>query len=368
MKKGNQKNISYDDFMTDFAQKNQKSKGRKYKESDDINRTPFQRDRDRIIHTTAFRRLQGKTQVVPPDDGDHFRNRLTHTIEVSQIARDIARWLRVNEDLAEAIALAHDLGHTPFGHAGEQALNAKMKTHGLSFEHNEQSLRIVELYESRYPNFRGLNLTIEVLEGMQKHNSYFERPNNVTIHSPHIEAQIVDIADEIAYLSADLEDGLRGGFFEIADLADLHIPAIVIQSLPPSERGNRSSLVRRTIKTMLDHLIQDTHKNIEQYNIQTLQDIQKNPNLIVQFEPSFYRDFLALKKFLFDHYYHSPIVQTKNQEGQHIISEIFDFLIHNPQKMPDKFIPEEKNQYKKICDYVAGMTDQFAKKFYSQNK
>lgn len=367
MKKGNQKRNNYDSFLASFAQKNDESRGRKHAEPQDKNRAPFQRDRDRIIHTTAFRRLQGKTQVVSPYDGDHFRNRLTHTIEVAQIARDIARWLNLNEDLAEAIALAHDLGHTPFGHAGERALNEKMTEHGLSFEHNEQSLRVVEIYESRYQHFRGLNLTFEVLEGMQKHSSYFERPNNEIIYSPHLESQVVDIADEISYLSADLEDGLRGDFFEIKDLKSQKIPSLVLKSLPVEEQGNRSSIVRRTIKTMLDQLIFNTQQNIQKYNIKTISDVQKNKNRIVFFETEFYKEFLNLKEFLFDRYYNSEKVQKENYKGQKIIQDIFNFLTENPNKIPKNFIPEEQNIYKKICDYIAGMTDQFAQKFHQEN-
>ncbi|MCL4160112.1 UNVERIFIED_CONTAM: hypothetical protein GTU68_053005, partial [Idotea baltica] len=209
---------NYDQLLAPYAQKNALSRGRLFDEKPDPDRLPFQRDRDRIVHTKAFRRLQGKTQVVRPRKGDHYRNRLSHTIEVAQMARDVARTLKLNEDLAECLGLAHDLGHPPFGHGGETVLHQKMMTFGSAFEHNSQSIRIVKFFEQRYPDFNGLNLTHEVLEGLRKHDRVFENEKGQRIYTPHLESQLVDIADSIAYLSADLEDSLRGDFVHLEDL------------------------------------------------------------------------------------------------------------------------------------------------------
>lgn len=354
---------SLDTALAPYAQKNSTSQGRRYPEPEAEDRAPYQRDRDRIIHTASFRRLQGKTQVVTPTHGDHYRNRLTHTIEVAQIARDMARWFGLNEDLAEAIALAHDLGHPPFGHGGESALRQKMEDHGGTFEHNEQSLRIVTLFENRYPDFRGLNLTLEVLEGLQKHSSHFERPNKRVIYSPHLEAQLVDISDEITYLAADLEDGLRGGFFEIDDLQNVPLINDVLESLTPKEKTLRSCVIRRTIKHLLRQLMIDTKANLKRYTIQTLEDVQKTPDPIVFFEKDFYKEFLTLKQFLMEKYYTHPQVKSENEHGQEAIRSIFDACITHPTLLPKRFIPEEKNHPQRVCDYIAGMTDTFALAF-----
>ncbi len=354
--------LVFDKHLASYAQKHSMSRGRKYKEAEAYDRLPFQRDRDRIIHTTSFRRLKGKMQVVPPTSGDHFRNRLTHTIEVAQIARDMARFLRLNEDLAETIALAHDLGHPPFGHAGEKVLDEKMKSFGFRFEHNEQSLRVVEVFETRYSNFPGLNLTFEVLEGMQKHSSSFERPGGEIIFSPHLEAQLVDISDEIAYLAADLEDGLRGGFFEFSELQNLALPKKVFQELPEYEKKSRPALIRRIIKNLLHELSEQTLQNIEQYNIRILADVQKTPELLVTFSADVLKQFYELKQFLMHRYYLSPSVQKVTEKGQEMISEIFDFLHQYQYHLPDNFLSEEPLE-RRICDYIAGMTDRFAEKF-----
>ena len=349
-----------DDFLASFAQKNKNSRGRKYTEPVDPDRLPFQRDRDRIIHSKSFRRLKGKTQVVSPDFGDHFRNRLTHTLEVTQIARDIARQLFLNEDLTEAIALAHDLGHPPFGHAGEEALDEKMKSFGFSFEHNEQSLRVVEFFENRYKKFPGLNLNIETLEGLQKHNTFFDRPNNEIIFSPHLESQIVDIADEIAYLSADLEDGLSGKFFDIKDLESIQIPTLAINTLEKDDKTNISAIVRRNIKILLEQIIKDTKKNLQKYKIKKLSDVQKCPQKIIFFNEDFFEKFKELKNFLFQNYYLSPKIKKFTNQGKEIIYNLFDHFYKQPKKLPKKFLDEPLE--KRICDHIAGMTDEFAKK------
>ncbi len=357
------KNISFvlDMNLANFAQKNSTSRGRKFDETPDPDRGPFQRDRDRIIHARSFRRLRGKMQVLPPSIGDHFRNRLSHTLEVSQISRDLARQLRLNEDLAEAVALAHDLGHPPFGHAGEVALNEKMEKFGKNFEHNAQSFRVVEFFESRYSNFFGLNLSLETLEGIQKHETFFDRPNT-RIFTPHLEAQIVDIADEIAYLSADIEDGLRGDFFTLSDLSKLKIPAQAISELSSPENKNKSAVVRRVIKILLQQIIKDTMSNLKKFKIKNLSDVQKCKHKIVSFDSNFFTELKELRDFLLKNFYSSCLVQKHAKEGQEIINSIFDFLLTNPSEIPEQNFHEADFELR-ICDFIAGMTDGFARNF-----
>ena len=356
-----------DGNLASFAQKNATSRGRKHPENPDPNRLPFQRDRDRVIHTTAFRRLKGKMQVINPGSGDHFRNRLSHTLEVVQIARDLARQLRLNEDLAETIALAHDLGHPPFGHAGEEMLDKKMKEVGSGFDHNEQSLRVVESFERRYLNYPGLNLSLEVLEGIQKHETFFDRPGGKRIYSPHLESQLVDISDEISYLSADLEDGLRGRFFTISDLEQVALFQEATEVLSPELREHRPTILRCMLGYLFRRIATDIEENLNKNCIQNLKDVQECKNRIVSFSDSFFPKFRDLKMFLMDRYYKAPEIVKMTDAGQETIAGIFDALKKNPQKLPADFLPEEKLE-RRICDYIAGMTDDFARNFYEQVK
>jgi len=350
-----------DSKLADYAQKNGNSAGRQFPERADPNRLPFQRDRDRILHSTAFRRLAGKMQVVAPQKGDHFRTRLTHTLEVAQIARDLARWLHLNEDLAEAIALGHDLGHPPFGHAGEEALRTKMKAFDSTFEHNAQSLRIVEFFEQRYSEFSGLNLTSEVREGLQKHSTFFDRPGS-KIFSPHLEAQLVDISDEIAYLSADLEDGIRGGFFTIEDLREVSVCQEVLEQLPAKERTFRSAVMRGVIRRLLDEIITTTKENIATEKITTLADVQNSQKKIVKFSSLFFNQLKEVRQFLMTRYYSAPEVKKNTERGKQIVSDIFDALHANPEKLPTYLHSGDPLEIR-ICDYIAGMTDRFAEGF-----
>ncbi len=352
----------FDNNLADYAQKNKDSRGRKYLESLDPNRLPFQRDRDRIINIKSFRRLKGKTQVVSPGIGDHFRNRLSHTIEVSIIARDMARQLRLNEDLAEAVALAHDLGHPPFGHAGEVALDKKMQEYGLHFDHNGQSLRIVTFFERIYEDFPGLNLSLEVLEGIQKHETFFDRPGGKKIYSPHLESQLVDISDEIAYLSADLEDGLRGGFFDISELSEVEICREVISALPASAQNHRPAIIHSVIGRLFRQIVSDMEGNLKNFGINSLEDVQKCQERVVTFSSAFFPKFRALKSFLMAHYYSAPEVMEATESGAKIIDKIFDFLHTHSEKLPEEFLPEEVLE-QRICDYIAGMTDGYAERF-----
>jgi len=300
--------------------------------------------------------------VVSPTAGDHFRNRLSHTLEVSQVARDLARHLKLNEDLAEAVALAHDLGHPPFGHAGEKALDRKMREHGFHFDHNVQSLRVVEVYERRYDDFAGLNLTLEVLEGIQKHERTFDRGQRGKIFFPHLESQLVDISDEIAYLAADLEDGMRAGFFGLDDLRQFPICAEALAEIEGKGKILRATFIRKMIHKLLYRLVNDTQENLEFLNIQTLAQVQKMPRSIVAFSPEFYADFLDLKQFLMQHFYRQPSVKAMTEHGEHLIENVFDYLLQHPDKIPAEFMPEE-NLHQRICDYIAGMTDRFLENF-----
>ena len=358
--------LQYDNLLAPYAQKNELSRGRVFPENPDPFRLPFQRDRDRIIHSTSFRRLKGKMQVLPPSFGDHFRNRLSHSIEVAQIARDFARSLQLNEDLTETIALAHDLGHPPFGHAGEMELNRKMHTFGEGFDHNKQSLRVVTFFERRYEAFPGMNLNLEVLEGLQKHETFFDRPSGEIIFSPHLESQLVDLSDEIAYLSADLEDGLRGAFFQLEDLEKIDIPAQAMESLSKEEKISRSAIVRRIIRNLLVQIIEDTIQNFKKEKIKTLEDVQNSQVRIVRFNAKFYKKLKELKDFLFCNFYQSPEIKVINERGEKIISESFDFLLAYPNEIPESFLPEEA-VHRRICDYIAGMTDQFLLAFWEKN-
>ncbi len=356
----------FDSNLASFAQKNGQSRGRKVQEPSDPFRLNFQRDRDRIIHTTSFRRLQGKTQVVPAGFGDHFRNRLTHTIEVSLVARDLARQLNLNEDLAETVALAHDLGHPPFGHAGERALNKKMQACGKHFDHNEQSLRVVEFFETRYPDFQGLNLSFEVLEGIQKHERSFDRGETKIIW-PHLEAQLVDISDEIAYLSADLEDGLRANFFSIEDLKSLSLCHDIIKKLPENQKNHRPTFIRKIIQILLNQVVLDSQEKIKKFKIKNLKDVQVSKTFIIGFNADFYKKFIEIKKFLLENFYMHPKIKFEMEKGSQYIFETFDFLKKYPENIPEKFHPEE-NLDQRICDYIAGMTDNYIREFAEKIK
>jgi len=351
--------------LAPFAQKNADSRGREFPEKTDPRRGSFQRDRDRILHATAFRRLAGKMQVVSPARGDHFRNRLTHTLEVAQLSRDLARELLLNEDLAEAIALAHDLGHPPFGHAGERTLHEKMKKFGKKFEHNAQSLRVVDFFENRYRDFPGLNLTFEVREGLKKHSTFFDHPETGDqIFAPHIEAQLVDVADEISYLSADLEDGLRGNFFQISDLKNIALPAEILSEL--STPKSRSALIRGTIRKLFGELVFATRKNLKTHKIETQEDVQKCSEKLVMFSPDFFEKFRELKQFLMQNFYLSPEVKSGTDRGQKILSDIFDFLHAHPDQLPEYLKSSAEPLEIRICDYIAGMTDRYAERFWKQ--
>jgi len=330
------------------------SKGRVYEEKEDFSRLPFQLDRDRIIHCKAFRRLDEKTQVFTASYGDHFRTRLTHTMEVAQISRDIARTFGVNEDLAEAIALAHDLGHPPFGHAGEDTLNDIMGSFGLHFEHNEQSRRVVEKLEKLYPDFDGLNLTIEVLEGLIKHKTSWDQPQNDEDILPSVEAKIVNLADEIAYTNHDIDDGLRSGLFEIKDLEATKLWQKATEKIQEKFSTDLKGEVKqsRFISMLIHLMILDLYEN------------SKMPE--VQFSAEMEADIKEMREFLMKNFYFTDRVQGELREGKQIIKTLFQLYMEDPSRLPEKIEHRPGDKITLVKDYIAGMTDGFAQKEYER--
>lgn len=345
-----------------------KTRGREFQEAEDPTRNPFQRDRDRIIHSKAFRRLSGKTQVFVATYGDHFRDRLSHTLEVAQIARDLARSLRLNEDLCEAIALAHDLGHTPFGHAGEHTLNEIMQGFGLHFEHNDQSKRIVEKLEKQFPEFDGLNLTFEVRQGLAKHQTlYDQRSEEIT--GKTLEAQVCDIADEIAYHNHDLDDGLSSKLFIFKDLSKLSLWNEALRAVYRKYGEKLDSMVlrHRTVSQLISLMIRDvleaTVQNIRRRHIRSLTDVLKQRKNLVCFYPPFERRVSQVRKFLWVHMYQSPRVLKHSQRGQKILEKLFWKLYKNPKLIPQRFCERigVGDPIEVVArDYVAGCTDIYA--------
>ncbi|HAG51337.1 MAG TPA: deoxyguanosinetriphosphate triphosphohydrolase [Deltaproteobacteria bacterium] len=353
-----------------YAMHSKDSRGRRYKETEHPFRTAFQRDRDRIIHCNAFRRLEYKTQVFVYHEGDHYRTRLTHTIEVAQISRTIARTLNLNEELSEAIALAHDLGHPPFGHTGEKTLAHLMKGHG-SFEHNLHSLRIVEYLERRYPNFKGLNLTWELREGIVKHSSEHDRPEVLKEYEPEkepcLEAQIVDLADEIAYNNHDIDDGLSSEMINAGQLKDVELwqeNYERIKKAHPKEdfKIHKSQTVIQIINQQVTDLIAQISKEIEKRKIGSVQDIRDIGESIARFSPEMNRKNTELKKFLKKNLYSHHRVIRMSDKADRILKALFKVYLDEPQLLPPHVYAdlEEKGKERLICDYIAGMTDRFA--------
>lgn len=357
--------------LAPYAVTSLNTRGRRYAEQAPSYRSEFQRDRDRIVHSTAFRRLEYKTQVFVNHEGDLFRTRLTHTLEVAQIARGIARALRLNEDLVEAISLAHDLGHTPFGHAGQDALNACMSGHG-GFEHNLQSLRIVDQLEERYAAFDGLNLCFETREGIVKHCSaenaiklgeLGERFINRTQAS--LEAQICNFADEIAYNNHDVDDGLRSGLISLDELEEVGLFAYhvaVVRSAYPDLGGRRliHETIRRMINVLVCDMIEKTASNITQHDPKTLAEARLGSPL-VGFSDELREAQRELKRFLRKHLYQHFEVLRMTSKAQRIVSDLFAAFISAPRMLPPQF-QDEGNQPRRVADYIAGMTDRYAMK------
>ena len=369
-----------------YAAKSINSKGRIYNETESSVRSPYQRDRDRIVHSSSFRRLKHKTQVFVNTEGDHYRTRLTHSMEVSQIARTLSRALSLNEDLSETLSLSHDIGHTPFGHAGESALDECMKNYG-GFDHNIQTLRTVILIENKYYKFRGLNLTIETLDGLVKHNgpikgSYLHnrilrkslfKQKIIFNNFPSLEAQIASISDDIAYNNHDLEDGVRAGLFSIKNLSSIPILSKLVNKHLKNIKNFRkeiiiNQIVRDLINLMVLDVISTTKKNIKKSKPQSIDDIYNHNSLIVDFSNKMKIIDKQIKNFLkFKMYKHKKVI-SNSQKGKKIIKVLFLYLLknHNKHINKDLFKLEEKERV--ISDFIAGMTDRYAINLYNKIK
>jgi len=364
--------------LESYAVKSINSKGRIYKEPENSIRSPYQRDRDRIVHSSSFRRLKHKTQVFVNTEGDHYRTRLTHSMEVSQIARTLARSLGLNEDLCEALSLSHDLGHTPFGHAGEEVLDQCMEGHG-GFDHNIQTLRIVTLIENKYYNFFGLNLTIETLDGLIKHNGPVKKlnlynailkknlfKNKIVFHVfPSLEAQVAAISDDIAYNNHDLEDGLRAGLFTIEKFNSIPLVSKLINKHVNNTKNYRreiiiNQIVRELINVMVVDVINTTNRNLKKYNPQSIKDIYKQDHLIVDFSDKMKKVEMQIKDFLRHNMYNHKKVIINTNKGKRIIKVLFNYLSKNPKKYINDELLKKELKERVVADFIAGMTDRYA--------
>jgi dGTPase len=368
-----------------YAENFAASRGRKAAEPESRTRTPFARDRDRIIHSTAFRRLKEKTQVFVAHEGDHFRTRLTHSLEVAQIARSLATALGLDPDLAETIALAHDLGHPPFGHAGEDELQVQMQGFG-GFDHNVQTFRVVTKLERRYPRFDGLNLTWETLEGVIKHNGpvvdKLDRPSWQAIADfdaqydlrlstwASAEAQVAALADDIAYNNHDVDDGVQAGLFFLKELLDVpligpHV-ASAMKDYPDCDQSIlRLEAVRRMIGAMVDDVLAETRKRAQAKNVQSPEDVRMLEGALVAFSRDMAEDLSALRKFLMDRMYRHWKVNRTRSQARRILAEMFQLFMAEPDTLPTEWFDrakarDEAGRARVVCDYIAGMTDRFA--------
>ena len=358
--------------LAQYAARSSRTRGREHPEGSHEYRTDYQRDRERIIHSRAFRRLEYKTQVFINHEGDHYRTRLTHTIEVAQIARAVSRALRLNEDLAESIALAHDLGHTPFGHVGEKELDGLLKNNG-GFEHNRQSLRVVEVLEKRYSSFDGLNLTWETREGIIKHSGTYDRPETSDFHpeeQPSLEGQIIDLADEIAYNNHDLDDGISSGLLDYEGVIRLEIwelaKMLYGRPLPESNKSAAREIIRTLINLLVTDLINSTVRNINDNNINSYEDVKNAPDKLAGFSPTIVRANNELKAFLRKNMYQHYRVVRMSLKSQKVIRELFQIYTDHPETLPESYKEEiEKNGIiRTVTDFIAGMTDRFALEEY----
>jgi dGTPase len=367
-------------MLADYAVRVEQSRGRRIPEPQHPYRNDFQRDRDRVIHARAFRRLEAKTQVFTRRFSDHFRNRLTHTIEVSQIARTIAAQLGLNTDLVEALALVHDVGHPPFGHAGEKALDAAMRKHGLFFDHNLHALRIVEDFEVRYARFRGLNLTFEVREGIIKHSRDYpaaefpEMAEYLLDQRPPLEAQLIDLADEIAYGTADLDDGYESHLLTLEQIR--HGLPVFERFFLDAERAypnvaeklKFNEAVKGILDRMVGDLIRHMQQQIEREGIRSLDDVRAWPGRLATFSPEVEEERRAAKEFLYKNLYFSTALDPEKNDAERVIRELFDFWMTKPENLPHNY--QEKAELESlprvVCDYIAGMTDNFIYEQYAK--
>ena len=368
-------------MLAGYAVHNEHSRGRRLPEPQHPYRNDFQRDRDRVIHARAFRRLEAKTQVFTRRYSDHFRDRLTHSLEVTQISRTIAGALNLNIDLAEALGLVHDIGHPPFGHAGEKALNAAMREHGLSFDHNLHALRIVEDFEQRYAAFRGLNLTFEVREGIIKHSHDLDPKEHPDLaeylvdQRPPVEAQLIDLTDEIAYNTADLDDGYEAHLVSLEEIRE-GVPVFerfyreVEQIYPdaaPKLKFNEA--LRRMLNRLADDLITNTRARLNQSGVCTLEDVRNHPTRLAAFSPIVDAERQEAKDFLHEHLYFSPALADEKDDAERVVAELFAFWMESPATLPHNYQEKAKQESlpRVVCDYIAGMTDHFILEQYDKH-
>jgi dGTPase len=357
-------------ILAPYAQFSGDTRGRKYNESPPAWRTQYQRDRDRVIHSRAFRRLEYKTQVFLNGTGDHLRTRLTHTIEVAAISRNLASALRLNTDLAETIALAHDLGHSPFGHKGERVLNQLMRAHG-GFEHNHHSLRIVEELEQKYPNFSGLNLSWEVLEGLAKHQTAFDRPGvkkGFVAKNPSLEAQIANLADEITYYSHDLDDGLDSGLLSEKELSRhvrlwAHTARLVKKEFGKlADEGRRYFIIRTIIDLQIADVVETSERLIRAAGVQSADDVRRVSKPLIQYSPERRALNIELRRYLYKNLYFNRVVNEPHVRAKQLLKDLFHFYLKHPKEIGE----QARKQIRRIgppravCDYIAGMTDRYA--------
>ncbi len=386
------KNLCYQFYLAmisedlSFISTNQEtSKGRLYKENYSQTRSEFQRDRDRILHSAAFRRLKHKTQVFVSNEGDHYRTRLTHSLEVSQIARSISKIFNLNEDLTETLSLSHDIGHPPFGHAGEDALSECMLSHE-GFDHNDQAIRIVHLLEKKYFDFEGLNLTWETLEGLVKHNGPMTKDVPKTIEAldkefdlklnefSSIEAQIASIADDIAYNNHDLDDGLRAGFFSYDDLAELPMIGEIIKNFPKNynsydmQRIN-NEITRKSTSIMITDVINTISEKVKKSKVRCNEDVRLNNEKIADFSDKTKEEVKYIRSFLSMKMYNHDKVKAMTSNAHQIISSLFKLFIEQDEKFIKehmKKIISDEDKPRAVCDFIAGMTDNYAQNFYDK--
>ncbi len=367
---------AYETILAPYACRSELSRGRRYPEEGSLTRNMFQRDRDRIIHSTAFRRLEYKTQVFVNHEGDHYRTRLTHSIEVAQIARSICRTMKLHEDLAEGVALAHDLGHTPFGHSGQDALNAAMKPYG-GFEHNRQSLRVIEKLEHRYAKFPGLNLSFETREGIVKHTSPHDLPKNTDLLEYHLheqatlEAQLGNLADEIAYNNHDVDDGFRAGILDVEGLCRvplfcMHYEKVMRNHQPIGERPAIHETIRQMMNFLIMDVVDETAKRIKKSNICSLDDVRGAGEPLVGFSREVRHMNAEMKRYLFKHMYHHYRVVRMAAKATRVIRQLFSAYMETPAMLPPGVVGQlhgqdnEEKLARAIADYIAGMTDRYA--------
>ena len=371
--------------MNNFLSANpDSSKGRLFEEIDEslTSRTPYERDRDRIIHSSSFRKLKYKTQVFIESDSDFYRTRLTHSLEVAQISRSLCRALQLNEDLGEVVSLAHDLGHPPFGHNGERALNLCMEAYG-GFNHNDQTLRVITSAEKRHPYFEGLNLTWESLEGIVKHNGIILK--NVPFHiknynklfnlelnlNPHLESQIAAIADDVAYNNHDIEDAIRAGLINLESLKELSYFNTLIKTLNvkfPNIDNNLLTyqMLRMSISLMINDIINNSLENINKFNIKNIEDVKSYETFVISMSKKMRNECLEIRSYLYKNVYNHPKLLVKKSNAEMIIFKLFKYFEKNFDKLPNDWLSKSKSDIKQrvICDYISGMTDRYASKLY----